>query len=271
MRFAKDSIQISDTRDIPLLQHVLRAGFITSNQLFNFMCLQHTESERHAFDHRLRRLIHHGLIEIHRGAVRGRPQICRISPEGADLLIDYGELFAGRNGVDGNRGSCLHWLDLNDLHLALLRTRLLTRWVPATEICSQNDLTQFRYAKDYDAVAVLDRHDTSLRFAVEYERIPKTHARYEAIASALECEQLVDIVLYLVPNYHLLCKIRDYVTPRRVQVCVALFGEFTKTLLTTAVIIAGSERREVPFEAALLAAHQKRTVGIAAKTSLPTI
>ena len=75
MRFEKGSVQISDTRDVPLLQQVLRAGFATSNQLFEFMRLQQTESLRESFNHRLRRLMHHGLIEKHRGGSRGRPQV----------------------------------------------------------------------------------------------------------------------------------------------------------------------------------------------------
>lgn len=251
-------MHVSDTRDIPLLQQVLRAGFITSSQLFEFMTLQYAENRREAFDHRLRRLMNHGLVERFREFARGRPQVCRISAEGASLLVDYGELFSGRTGVDGARESCAHWLDLNDLHLSLLRAHTLTRWIPATEICSQNDLTQFRYAKDYDAVAVVDRGGVGLRFAIEYERVPKTQARYEAISRVLEYEQLIDAVLYVVPNFHLLCKIRDYIVPRGTQVCVALYGEFTRMLLATPVTIVGSERRDVPFEVALLEAHTKR-------------
>jgi hypothetical protein len=258
MRYEKGTIQISDTRDIPLLQQVLRAGFVTSNQLFEFMRLQQTESSREAFDHRLRRLVSHGLIEKHRGAARGRPQVYIISQEGASLLIDYGELFAGRIGVDGGKKSCTHWLDLNDLHLAFLKARALTRWIPAPEICSQNDLTQFTYAKDYDAVVALDCQGADVRFAIEYERIPKTRYRYDRIVEALESEQLLDMVLYLVSNYHLLCTIRDRITPRGVQVCVAPFAEFIKTLLTTPVMIAGTTRRDTPFEIALMEAHGKR-------------
>jgi hypothetical protein len=255
MRFEKGSIQVSDTRDIPLLQQVLRAGFITTGQLFEFMTLQYAENRREAFDHRLRRLMQHGLIERVRGFARGRPQVCA---EGASLLVDHGELFSGRTGVDGARESCTHWLDLNDLHLSLLRAHILTRWIPATEICSQNDLTQFRYAKDYDAIAVLDRDGVDVRFAIEYERVPKTQARYEAIARILEYEQLVDAVLYVVPNFHLLCKIRDYIAPRGTQVCVALYSEFTRALLATPVIVVGSERRDVPFERVLLDAGARR-------------
>lgn len=259
MRFEKGSVQISDTRDVPLLQQVLRAGFITSNQLYEFMRLQQTEHLREAFNHRLRRLMHHGLIEKYSGASRGRPQVCRISPDGVSLLIDYGELFAGRSGAEGTKKNCIHWLDLNDLHLALLRAHILTRWIPATEICSQNDLTQFRYAKDYDAVAVLDRDGRTFRFGIEYERSPKTDAKYQEIADILETEQLVDTILYLVPNYHLLCKVRDLVRPRGVQVCMAMFSDFVNTLLDTSVMVAGTERRDIPFHMALLDARQRHT------------
>ena len=156
MRYEKGTIQISPARDIPLLQQVLRSGFATSDQLYEFMQLNQSERSRQAFDHRLRRLLAHGLIEKHQGAARGRPQVFVISKEGASLLIDVGELFAGRIGMETGERSCAHWLDLNDLHLALAKNRLLMRWTPASEICSQNDLTQFRYAKDYDAVVAVE-------------------------------------------------------------------------------------------------------------------
>ena len=65
MRYEKGTIQISPARDIPLLQQVLRSGFATSDQLYEFMQLNQSERSRQAFDHRLRRLLAHGLIEKH--------------------------------------------------------------------------------------------------------------------------------------------------------------------------------------------------------------
>ena len=79
MRYEKGTIQISPARDIPLLQQVLRSGFATSDQLYEFMQLNQSERSRQAFDHRLRRLLAHGLIEKHQGAARGRPQVFVIS------------------------------------------------------------------------------------------------------------------------------------------------------------------------------------------------
>jgi hypothetical protein len=258
MRYEKGTIQISPARDIPLLQQVLRSGFATSDQLYEFMQLNQSERSRQAFDHRLRRLLAHGLIEKHQGAARGRPQVFVISKEGASLLIDVGELFAGRIGMETGERSCAHWLDLNDLHLALARNKLLMRWTPASEICSQNDLTQFRYAKDYDAVVAVECGGREIRFGIEYERTPKTYETYRRIASKLGGETLVDTVLYLVPNYHLLCMIRDSVAPKRVQVCVALFAEFMDRLLATPVMIAGTGHRDIPFQTILMQACDAR-------------
>ena len=258
MRYEKGTIQISEARDVPLLQQVLRSGFATSDQLYEFMQLNQSERSRQAFDHRLRRLLAHGLIEKHQGAARGRPQVYVISKEGASMLIDVGELFAGRIGMETGERSCSHWLDLNDLHLALAKAHLLTRWTPASEICSQNDLTQFRYAKDYDAVVAVESEGREMRFGLEYERTPKTYNAYRRIAARLDGETLVDTVLYLVSNYHLLCMIRDCVAPRRVQVCVALFAEFLETFLATPVMIAGTSQRDIPFRAILAQAAQTR-------------
>ena len=258
MRYGKGTIQLSPVRDIPLLQQVLRSGFVTSDQLYEFMQLNQSERSRQAFDHRLRRLLAHGLVEKHQGAARGRAQVYVISREGASLLIDMGELFAGRIGMETGERSCSHWLDLNDLHLALAKAHILLRWTPASEICSQNDLTEFRYAKDYDAVVAVESEGREMRFGLEYERTPKTSSRYGWIATKLEKETLVDAVLYLVPNYHLLCMIRDCIKPKRVQVCVALFAEFLESFLATPVMIAGTGQRDIPFQAILSRASQAR-------------
>ena len=172
------------------------------------------------------------------------------------MLIDVGELFAGRIGMETGERSCSHWLDLNDLHLALAKARLLMRWTPASEICSQNDLTQFRYAKDYDAVVAVESEGREMRFGLEYERTPKTYNAYRRISARLDGETLVDTVLYLVSNYHLLCMIRDCIAPRRVQVCVALFAEFLESFLATPVMIAGTSQRDIPFRTILAQASQ---------------
>jgi DNA-binding HxlR family transcriptional regulator len=257
MRYEKGTMELSPARDIPLLQHVLRSGFVTGNQLYEFMRLEQTEGSRQAFDHRLRRLVGHGLIEKRPGLARGRHQVYSVTKDGASVLIDAGELFAGRRNVDVVKQSCAHWLELNEVHLALWRSRTLVRWTPATEICSQN-LTSYRYAKDYDAVVAVDCDGNEGRFALEYERTPKTFGAYGEIANALEDETLVDTILYLASNFHLMCIVRDRVAPQRVRVCVGLVGDFMDLLLRTPVMIAGTSQRDIPFQQILVQPRERR-------------
>jgi hypothetical protein len=143
------------------------------------------------------------------------------------------------------------------VHLALWRSRALVRWTPATEICSQN-LTSYGYAKDYHAVVAVSCDGGQARFALEYERTPKTFGAYGEIANTLEDETLVDTILYLASNYHLMCIVRDRVTPQRVRVCVGLVAEFMSELLRTPVMIAGTTQRDVPLQDILAQPRERR-------------
>src|SRR5947207_13983829 len=117
MRYEKGTMELSPARDIPLLQQVLRSGFVTGNQLYEFMQLEQTEGSRQAFDHRLRRLVGHGLIEKRPGLARGRHQAYSISKDGASVLIDAGEISAGRRTVEVVKECCTHWIKHNEVHL----------------------------------------------------------------------------------------------------------------------------------------------------------
>lgn len=98
----------------------------------------------------------------------------------------------------------LHALELNDLQLSLLRIDPTARWTYATDIRSQNELTRFGYAKDYDAVIILRIAGQEVRLALEYERTPKAMRQYEDIAGCIGREVQIDCLLYLMPNYDLL-------------------------------------------------------------------
>ncbi len=62
MRYWKESIALSSTRDYPLLRQVLHSGFITHGQLFEFLRLDYCVSSRNAFNNRALRLVKHGLL-----------------------------------------------------------------------------------------------------------------------------------------------------------------------------------------------------------------
>ena len=72
MRYAKGSIQLSASHDHPLLRQVLRCGFTTHDQLFEFLRRDCYERNRQSFDWRVRRLVNHGLIVRQYGASRWR-------------------------------------------------------------------------------------------------------------------------------------------------------------------------------------------------------
>ena len=249
MRYPKGTVIISRTRDIPLLEYVLRCGFATSRQLFEFLQMDRLERSRASFEQRLRRLSQHCLIQKHSGLLTGHEWVYSIAPKGVSLLVELGELYAGR-GVheQGERQLVVnHWLDINEIHLALRRRQLLVRWTPESEIRSQNDLTTFNYAKDYDAIVTVNCDGLDCRFALEYERFPKTRARYEQIGAELDKEVHLATLLYLAPTYHVLSCMKRSFEPQRLMICLALSSEFLTCLLDTPVHVAGRSDRLVRF------------------------
>jgi hypothetical protein len=231
------------------MQQVLRSGFATGAQLFEFMKCQNCEYSREAFYHRLRRLVGRGLVK--KGDGLAQP-VYWISEVGASFLVGQGELYAGRSGTEMAKRNFLHWLELNDVHLALRKSGILVRWVPASAICSQNDLTKFGFAKDYDAVVTVNCRGVHVVFAVEHERTAKTEAEYANIGKRIEDDLHVRTVLYLAATDHLMYCLRDRFAPKRKVICVALMQEFQRRLLETPVMLAGSYSQQVIFEEILM-------------------
>lgn len=205
MRYRKGTIALSETRDYPLLQRVLHCGFVTSAQLYEFLKLDYCASSRNAFDNRMRRLVNHKLLVRHELPAMNRGVVYSISEAGASELIGRGEYYSGSTDCDKQPpGHVHHALELNEIHLALKRTGMLIRWTPETDIRSHNEFTQTGYWKDYDALVSVRVGDQECRFALEYERTPKSKRQYKMIQSKIESEGSVAHFLYLAPNYDLL-------------------------------------------------------------------
>ena len=234
MPYAKGSIQLNEARDLPLLRQILRSEYATHSQLFDFMRVEHCEQNRKPFDWRLRRLVDNGLVERHAPGAGMRELVYSVTRSGAELLLDRGEncLF-GRDRSNGRHAerSVLHALGLNDIHLSALRAGVLVRWVGALEIRSQNELTGFGFAKDYDALVTVGTAARSYRFAIEYERSAKTIERYRAIAEALDRETLVPHVLYLVTSDDLLPFVMSHVGKAKRRVYFGLVRDWHAQLL----------------------------------------
>ena len=130
------------------------------------------------------------------------------------------------------------------------------RWTPESEIRSQNDLTTFNYAKDYDAIGTVRWDGLDCRFALQCERFPRTRARYEQIGAELDKEVHLTTLLYLAPTYHVPTCMKRSFEPQRLVICLALSSEFVRDLLDTRVVAAGQRDRLVRFDDVL-----KRTAG----------
>ena len=207
MRYWKGSIALSPTQDHPLLQQVLRSNFVTHRQLYDLLRLDYHATSRNAFNNRVRRLVKHQYLVRDEIALRRDGYVYSISDIGASELIGLGEYYTGptRRPKDGQlpRG-VYHALELNQIHLALKRSHQLVRWMYDTEIHSRNELTDNRYAKDYDAVVTVRNDGGERTFALEYERTPKARKEYLDISANIAAERAVDRFLYLVPNYDLI-------------------------------------------------------------------
>jgi hypothetical protein len=134
-----------------------------------------------------------------------RGVVYSISPAGASELISRGEYYSAPKDLSRtNNGHVQHALELNDIHLALKRTRELVRWTPESDIRSRNELTNIPFVKDYDATVAVRIDSREYQFALEYERTPKAKRHYLAIRKRIEAETEFEHFLYLVSNHDLL-------------------------------------------------------------------
>jgi hypothetical protein len=245
LRYPKGSVQLNESRDLPLLRQILRSEFVTHSQLFEFMRLDHHERSRKSFDWRLRRLVGRDLIRRQIDPACTGNSVYSIGTKAAFLLQGAGEYcLVGRgrfNGKEAER-SVLHAMGLNEIHLSLLRTGLLARWTGSLEIRSQNELTAFGFAKDYDAVVAVRTGAGEQRFALEYERSPKPMRYYRDVAASLNREAHVDRVLYLVCNYDLLQFVSGFFANSERRVFFGLVKDWHDQLLDMPVCCGSTTR-----------------------------
>ncbi len=245
MRYPKGSIQLNQSRDLPLLRQILHSEFVSHSQLFEFMRLNHHERSRKSFDWRLGRLTHRELVR--RQTIPGCTGefVYSVAGRAAMLLQGMGEYcLVGRerfNGKEAER-SVLHAIGLNDIQLSVLRAGLLVRWISSMEIRSQNELTGFGFAKDYDAVVTLQTETGQQRFALEYERSPKPMRYYRNVAAVLGREAHVSHVLYLVCNYDLLQFVSGFLRNSRCRVLFGLVKDWHAQLLDMPVSCSAATR-----------------------------
>jgi len=102
MRYPKGSIQLNESRDLPLLRQILRSEFVSHSQLLEFMRLNHHERNRNSFDWRLRRLVDRELVWRQTTSNCTGEFVYSVAGSGAVLLQGMGEYcLVGRDRFNG--------------------------------------------------------------------------------------------------------------------------------------------------------------------------
>jgi len=240
MRYPKGSISISAGQDIPLLRQVLESQFITHDQLFEFMRLGCYELKRHSFNWRVRRLVQSGFLDL---CSRQHCLVYSIASAGASLLEvteEYCLVLQKRRQRQREAGAYNHSLELNELHLSLLRQGVLERWEPEIAVRSANELTPHGYAKDYDAIVTVRIEDKTASFALEYERTLKKPSDYTRIRTLIEEENRLNLFIYVVPNRDLASFLLDCFAGTRAPLFVAYAADFARPFAEMKVVEAHS-------------------------------
>ena len=254
MRYIKDSISLSPEHDYPLLRQVLRSGLVTHDQLFEFMQLGNYESSRPTFNWRVRRLTKYGMIARHKVASAGKAFVYSITPAGEIELAGVGEQFIttpAKPDRNNKELQAAHSLELNNIHLSLLRADLHVRWVPEIQLRSRNLSMGVRNGKVYDAIVTIRVDDRDATFALEYERTAKSEGLYAEVFNKFEAEQELDRFLYLASTEDVLKFVSWQFRNSKRTVCFGLLADWYRRLLDTEVFDWTCHQYR-PFRSALI-------------------
>jgi hypothetical protein len=246
MRFQKGSIELSAVQDLPLLRQVLRSQYATHNQLFEHMQLGCHEMRRQSFNWRIKRLVDHQLMLRHYIPTVASSYVYSIGMEGFLYLQGIGECCEGVVTLQSKSPvhlNCFHSIELNELQLALERQNLLDQWIPEIEIRSRNEMTNARYAKDYDAIVTLRLGAARPQFALEYERSPKSFRQYDSIRRAIDAETSVGEFLYLTVSDRLQAFLSHCFAQTKRRLYVGRARDFLASALTTPVVEVATGRQ----------------------------
>jgi len=241
VRYYPGTIALSEARDLPLLRIVLHSRFISHKQLFELARYETFEPSKTSLSNRMQRLCSHGLLQAHNVPDAGR--VYSITTGGLGPLIRSGEpytLAVNEKVPDPKIQLIAHCLDINDIHLSLRRSGLLSRWIHETQVRSRNELTNIGYAKDYDGVFSLRFGKTELDSALEYERSPKAIKYYDWIRERMEAETQVDLILYICANFDLLSYVSARLRNCNKPIYFGLLGEFIRAPRSSRLILASS-------------------------------
>jgi hypothetical protein len=196
------------------------------------------ESCRSTFNWRVRRLTKYGLTARRTVPSAGKAFVYSITPAGELELTSAGEHFLTTSAKPDRNDKELqvaHSLELNNIHLSLMRADLLVRWVPEIQVRSRNLSMGVRNGKVYDAIVTVRLDNRDARFALEYERTAKSEELYVEVLNKFEAEGDLDHFLYLASNEDVLKFVAWQFRNSKRNVCFGLLADWYRRLLDTDV------------------------------------
>jgi hypothetical protein len=267
MRYRKGSVIINEAQDVPLLLLVRNSGYIKHEQLLFLAGYDKSKASLTSFCWRVRRLISGGFVSLAGERVEG-DKVYAITRKGLEKLETIGHTLLSLHSeaqTINQPARMMHSLGLNEIRLTFQRNRMLHSWLSDLEVCSENLLTGEKYAKDYDALAVLNIGGRQLQCAIEYERSTKSHARYEEIRRSISDEKLIDAILYIVCQPERLFLVADHLAGAHTGILFvtdSAFLRFGPDAYSVKTASAGGVLEELLMQ--LLVVSKQRSVAVSA-------
>lgn len=197
---ARGPLKFNVQRDVPMLLYIRDATFVCNDQMCEAFVATGKERNRQCFRWRVQRLVEAAMVRVLPDVLPYKGRVYTITRYGLFVLESCGHGLTHLTSESErlpNERQVTHFLEINEVRRTFEKTKLLKKWYTDCELASLNYVLDQPYVKNYDAIAEIFMGGTTYRIGLEYERSLKTAARYKEIASSLEHEDQIDVVLYL--------------------------------------------------------------------------
>jgi len=198
----KGKYLLNPKKDLPLLQLIRDATFISRQQIELLIVGRTEEVNYRCRNRRLERLVELNQIQIYPQCFPYPGRIFAITQAGINTLQVTG---MGILSVSADTetladvGQVPHFIGLNQIEIAARKAFGVRRWIGDRQLKSLNIASNRPTQKDYDSIAEIASPSDSnavIYLGIEYERTIKSKDRYAQIRKKLEAERQIQGLLY---------------------------------------------------------------------------
>ena len=198
----KGKYLLNPKKDLPLLQLIRDATFISRQQIELLIAGRTEEVNYDCRNRRLARLVDLNQIQIYPQCFPYPGRIFAITQAGINTLQVTG---MGILSVSADTetladvGQVPHFIGLNQIEIAARKAFGVRRWIGDRQLKSLNIASNRPTQKDYDSIAEIASPSDSnaiIYLGIEYERTIKSKDRYAQIRKKLEAERQIQGLLY---------------------------------------------------------------------------